>query len=101
MIGRRLGLPAPRSVRAGGQCCDAGGLSTGEEPGTRRLAAEMALRRPGRPWNGSSLGLGLAVSRGLIDAMGGTLQPEETPGGGLTRTISLPAAPPDAVAKNS
>ncbi len=30
--------------------------------------------------------------RGLTDAMGGTLQPEETPGGGLTMAISVPAA---------
>jgi hypothetical protein len=33
------------------------------------------------------------VSRGLTEAMGGTLKPEETPGGGLTMAISLPAAP--------
>jgi two-component system, OmpR family, sensor histidine kinase KdpD len=37
-------------------------------------------------------GLGLALSRGLTDAMGGTLDPHETPGGGLTMVISLPAA---------
>jgi two-component system, OmpR family, sensor histidine kinase KdpD len=39
----------------------------------------------------SGVGLGLALSRGLIEAMSGTLSPEETPGGGLTMTISLPA----------
>jgi two-component system sensor histidine kinase KdpD len=39
------------------------------------------------------LGLGLAVSRGLTEAMRGTLQPAQTPGGGLTMTMSLPAAP--------
>jgi two-component system sensor histidine kinase KdpD len=38
-------------------------------------------------------GLGLALSRGLTEAMGGTLTPEETPGGGLTMIVSLPAAP--------
>jgi two-component system, OmpR family, sensor histidine kinase KdpD len=37
-------------------------------------------------------GLGLALSRGLTEAMGGTLAAEETPGGGLTMTVSLPAA---------
>ncbi len=29
--------------------------------------------------------------------MGGTLTPEETPGGGLTMVVSLPAAPVPAV----
>jgi two-component system sensor histidine kinase KdpD len=40
----------------------------------------------------SGIGLGLALSRGLVEAMGGTLEPEETPGGGLTMVVSLPAA---------
>ena len=38
------------------------------------------------------VGLGLTVSRGLTEAMRGTLRPEETPGGGLTMVISLPVA---------
>jgi two-component system sensor histidine kinase KdpD len=42
------------------------------------------------------VGLGLALSRGLTEAMGGTLDPEETPGGGLTMTLSLPAVPAPA-----
>jgi two-component system sensor histidine kinase KdpD len=33
------------------------------------------------------------VSRGLAEAMGSTVEPEETPGGGLTMVVSLPAAP--------
>ena len=40
----------------------------------------------------TGVGLGLAVSRGLTEAMRGTLQPAQTPGG-LTMTMSLPAAP--------
>ncbi len=44
----------------------------------------------------TSVGLGLAVSRGLTEAMHGTLRPEQTPGGGLTMIISMPAAGPDA-----
>jgi two-component system sensor histidine kinase KdpD len=43
--------------------------------------------------NTSGVGLGLALSRGLVEAMSGTLSPEGTPGGGLTMTISLPAVP--------
>jgi two-component system, OmpR family, sensor histidine kinase KdpD len=37
-------------------------------------------------------GLGLAQSRALTEAMQGTLTPEDTPGGGLTMIVSLPAA---------
>ena len=42
--------------------------------------------------NTSGVGLDLALSRGLVEAMSGTPSPEETPGGSLTITISLPAA---------
>jgi K+-sensing histidine kinase KdpD len=38
------------------------------------------------------VGLGLAVSRGLVEAQGGSLQAEETPGGGLSMVVELPAA---------
>jgi two-component system sensor histidine kinase KdpD len=41
----------------------------------------------------TGVGLGLAVSRGLTEAMRGTLDAGDTPGGGLTMTICLPAAP--------
>lgn len=44
----------------------------------------------------TGLGLGLALSRGLVEAMGGTLTLEDTPAGGLTLVISLPAAPTTA-----
>ena len=44
---------------------------------------------------GEGLGLGLAVARGLAEAMAGTVTAEATPGGGLTLVIDLPAAPPD------
>lgn len=37
------------------------------------------------------LGLGLAVARGLVEAMGGSLDAEDTPGGGLTMVVELPA----------
>ena len=35
------------------------------------------------------VGLGLAIARGLTEAMGGHLTPSTTPGGGLTMTIDL------------
>jgi two-component system sensor histidine kinase KdpD len=36
------------------------------------------------------LGLGLAVARGLADAVGATLTAEDTPEGGLTMVLSVP-----------
>ena len=43
---------------------------------------------------GDGVGLGLAVARGLAEAMKGTLTAEQTPGGGLTIVLDLPAAAP-------
>jgi len=40
----------------------------------------------------SGLGLGLAISQGFTEAMHAELTPSATPGGGLTMTITLPAA---------
>lgn len=44
--------------------------------------------------SGTGLGLGLALSRGLVEAMGGTVTPTDTPGGGLTMVVVLPIARP-------
>jgi two-component system sensor histidine kinase KdpD len=48
------------------------------------------LRRNGRAPHGT--GMGLAISRGIVEALGGTIAVEETPGGGATFVVSLPAA---------
>ncbi|MYW62622.1 DUF4118 domain-containing protein [Streptomyces sp. SID8379] len=50
------------------------------------------FQRLGDTDNTTGLGLGLALSRGLTEAMDGTLTPEDTPGGGLTMVLSLPFA---------
>jgi two-component system sensor histidine kinase KdpD len=42
--------------------------------------------------NENGAGLGLSLSRGFAEAMGGHLTPDTTPGGGLTMTLALPVA---------
>ncbi len=51
----------------------------------------LPFQRLGDHDNHTGVGLGLALSRGLTEAMGGTLVPEHTPGGGLTMILTLPA----------
>ena len=41
---------------------------------------------------GTGVGLGLAVVKGFLDTMGGSVEAADTPGGGLTMRVSLPAA---------
>jgi len=57
----------------------------------------LPFQRLGDRDNDTGVGLGLALARGLVEAMSGTLVPEATPGGGLTMTIRLPAAPAGAL----
>jgi two-component system sensor histidine kinase KdpD len=52
----------------------------------------VPFQRLGDTDNTTGVGLGLALARGLTEAMNGTLTAEDTPGGGLTMTVSLPAA---------
>jgi two-component system sensor histidine kinase KdpD len=51
----------------------------------------LPFQRLGDRDNGTGVGLGLALSRGLAEAMGGSLDPDTTPGGGLTMVLRLPA----------
>ncbi|MDT7614402.1 MAG: two-component system, OmpR family, sensor histidine kinase KdpD [Pseudonocardiales bacterium] len=56
----------------------------------RRLGGADPSDRDG----GAGVGLGLSVARGFTEIMGGTLTAEDTPGGGLTVVVALPAARP-------
>ncbi|HUJ07550.1 MAG TPA: DUF4118 domain-containing protein [Streptosporangiaceae bacterium] len=62
-------------------------------PATQTSRLFVPFQRLGDTDNTTGIGLGLALSKGLTEAMAGTLEPEETPGGGLTMLLSLPAVP--------
>ncbi|MFE2462370.1 ATP-binding protein [Streptomyces sp. NPDC059402] len=67
------------------------------------------FQRYGDAPRGAGVGLGLAVARGFAEAMGGTLNAEDTPGGGLTMVLTLravgssgtPATTPDLATAES
>jgi two-component system sensor histidine kinase KdpD len=61
-------------------------------PADRREAVFAPFQRLGDTDNTTGIGLGLALSKGFVEGMGGTLEAEETPGGGLTMVIALPAS---------
>jgi two-component system sensor histidine kinase KdpD len=54
------------------------------------------FQRYGDAPRGAGVGLGLAVARGFAEAIGGSLNAEDTPGGGLTMVLTLRAAQPHA-----
>ena len=54
----------------------------------------LPFQRLGDRGAGSGVGLGLAVAKGFIEAIGGDLVVEDTPGGGATMIVRLRQAPP-------
>ncbi len=65
----------------------------GVEPSLRTSMFEP-FRRLGDRSNDTGAGLGLAVARGFVEAMSGSVRLEDTPGGGLTVILRLRAASP-------
>jgi two-component system sensor histidine kinase KdpD len=43
-------------------------------------------------FSADGVGLGLSIAQGFVDAMHGSFSLDDTPGGGLTVTVALPAA---------
>lgn len=64
-------------------------------PEADRESIFLPFQRRGDAPGGDGVGLGLAVARGLSEAMGGTLTADDTPGGGLTMCVTLPRRGPD------
>jgi two-component system sensor histidine kinase KdpD len=61
-------------------------------PPDQRDRMFQPFQRLGDQSNNGGTGLGLAVARGFVDAMGGAITVEDTPGGGLTVVVSLEAS---------
>ncbi|HSL10323.1 MAG TPA: DUF4118 domain-containing protein [Actinomycetota bacterium] len=64
----------------------------GVPPGERDRMFLPFQRLGDRPGT-NGVGLGLAVARGFVEAMGGRVAIEDTPGGGLTMVFAFEAAP--------
>jgi two-component system sensor histidine kinase KdpD len=61
-------------------------------PEVQRNDVFQPFQRLGDTDNETGLGLGLALARGFTEGMGGTIELDDTPGGGLTMVVRLPIA---------
>jgi CheY-like chemotaxis protein len=66
------------------------GVGIGPEHSARIFDEFYQLRNPERDRN-KGTGLGLAISKRLVDAMGGTIEVDSTPGKGSVFSVTLPA----------
>jgi two-component system sensor histidine kinase KdpD len=86
---------APVSARASAHSGRAELRIVDHGKGLRKGAADSAFapfqRLGGDRDTTPGVGLGLSVAKGFTEAMGGTIRAEDTPGGGLTVVVSLPA----------
>ncbi len=95
---------APVQVRAGDVLVDGRGRvdisvidrGPGIRPADRELVFQPFQRVVDHQADGRGVGLGLAIARGFVEAMGGELAIEDTPGGGTTMVVGLPAVAPAA-----
>jgi two-component system, OmpR family, sensor histidine kinase KdpD len=65
-------------------------------PGPSKQRIFEPFERLDEHGTGNGVGLGLAVAKGFLDAMGGSVAAADTPGGGLTMRVTLPVAPEPA-----
>jgi two-component system sensor histidine kinase KdpD len=61
-------------------------------PRDHRAAAFAPFQRLGDRAGVEGTGLGLAIAHGFVEAMGGSLEIDDTPGGGTTLLLTLPVA---------
>ena len=91
---RRRGSPPARSSHDGRGRVDIRVIDRG--PGIRPIDRELVFqpfqRVVDHRADGSGVGLGLAIARGFVEAMGGELTIDDTPGGGVTMVVGLPLA---------
>lgn len=64
-------------------------------PDSQKAAVFIPFQRLDDTDNTTGLGLGLALSKGFVESMGGTIRVEDTPGGGSTMVIALRTTDPN------
>ena len=89
-------VPAGGHVRVSARPSERGArvVVADDGPGMSRAQQEAAFRRFASNTSGGT-GLGLAIVHRLVTSNGGSAELSDTPGGGLTLTLDLPAAPAD------